>query len=145
MKFNLRIKPSRKNRSLALVALVGLAAATTLMATAPQHDASALEEKAWPVTTMAIEARDLSPELRLFGRVESPSHSRLTAGVTATVTAVNAREGDVVEAGQLLLTLDDADVPATHDGGSGTGVETLAIRREATTGEVQSDGRLQND
>jgi multidrug efflux pump subunit AcrA (membrane-fusion protein) len=109
MKFNLRINPSRKNRSLAVVAIVGLAATTTLMATAPQHDANAVDEKAWPVTTMTLEAGQLSPELRLFGRVETPRHAQLTAAVTATVNVVNVREGEVVEKGQILLALDDAD------------------------------------
>lgn len=109
MKFSLPTKPSRKNRNLALVAIAGLAATTTLMATAPQHDPGAVEEKAWPVTTLAVEAHDLSPELRLFGRVETPHHAQLTAAVTATVTAVNVSEGDVVEAGQVLMALDDAD------------------------------------
>jgi multidrug efflux pump subunit AcrA (membrane-fusion protein) len=109
MKFALRSKLSRKNRSLALVTFVGLAATTTLMATAPQHDASLVEEKAWPVTTMVVEADDLSPELRLFGRVETPRHAQLTAAVTATVNRVNVREGELVEQGQILVVLDDAD------------------------------------
>jgi multidrug efflux pump subunit AcrA (membrane-fusion protein) len=109
MKFNLRINPSRKNRALAIVAIVGLATTGTLMATAPEHDASEVEEKAWPVTTMALESETLAPELRLFGRVETPRHANLTAAVTATVNAINVSEGDLVEKGQILLALDDAD------------------------------------
>lgn len=109
MKFALRSKLSRKNRSLALVCFVGLAATTTLMATAPQHDASVVEEKAWPVTTMEVVTDDISPELRLFGRVETPHHAQLTAAVTATVNVVNVREGELVEKGQILVVLDDAD------------------------------------
>lgn len=126
MKFNLRIKPSPKNRSLVLVAIVGLAATTTLMATAPHPDAKSVEEKAWPVTTMALEAKDLSPELRLFGRVETPRHAQLTAAVTATVDVVNVREGQVVEQGQVLVVLDDAD-------------EVLrTLQREADVAEAQA-------
>ena len=109
MKFNLRINPSRKNRSLAIVAAIGLITTGTLMATAPEHDAGEVEEKAWPVTTMSLESETLSPELRLFGRVETPRHANLTAAVTATVTAINVSEGDLVEKGQILLALDDAD------------------------------------
>ena len=109
MKFDLPSKFSRKNRNLALVTFVGLAATTTLMATAPQHDASSVEEKIWPVTTMQVKAAELSPELRLFGRVETPHHAQLTAAVTATVSAVNVREGELVEEGQILVVLDDAD------------------------------------
>ena len=109
MKFDLPSKFSRKNRYLALVTLVGLAATTTLMATAPQHDASSVEEKIWPVTTMQVKAAELSPELRLFGRVETPHHAQLTAAVTATVTAVSVLEGELVEEGQILVVLDDAD------------------------------------
>lgn len=109
MKFDLRSRFSRKNRNLAVVTFVGLAATTTLMATAPQHDANSLEEKAWPVTTMQVTPGELSPELRLFGRVETPRHAQLTAAVTARVNAVNVREGELVEKGQILVVLDDAD------------------------------------
>ena len=79
------------------------------MATAPQHDANSVEEKAWPVTTMEVVTDDLSPELRLFGRVETPRHAQLTAAVTATVNRVNVREGELVEQGQILVVLDEAD------------------------------------
>ena len=109
MKFDLRSKFSRKNRNLALVTLVGLAATTTLMATAPEHDANSVEEKVWPVTTMQVKTAELSPELRLFGRVETPRHAQLAAAVTATVNAVTVREGQLVEEGQMLVVLDDAD------------------------------------
>jgi len=109
MKFNMRTRLSPQNRKLALVVFVGLAATSTLVATAPQHDASVVEEKAWPVTTRVVAAEDLSPELRLFGRVETPRHAQLTAAVSATVNAVKVREGELVEQGQILVMLDDSD------------------------------------
>lgn len=109
MKFKWRVNLSRKNRYLTLVGAAGLAATTTLMATAPQHDANTVEEKIWTVSTMPVETETLSPELRLFGRVESPHHAQLTAAVTATVQTVNVSEGEVVEKGQVLVVLDEAD------------------------------------
>ena len=109
MKFNLRINPSRKNRILAMVAVAGLATTGTLMATAPEHDATEVEEKAWPVTTMRLQTQTLAPELRLFGRVETPRHAQLTASVTTTVNSLNVSEGQVVHKGDVLLALDDAD------------------------------------
>jgi multidrug efflux pump subunit AcrA (membrane-fusion protein) len=109
MKFNMRTRLSPQNRKLALVVFAGLAVTSTLVATAPQHDASVVEEKAWPVTTRVVAAEDLSPELRLFGRVETPRHAQLTAAVPATVNAVRVREGELVEQGQILVMLDDSD------------------------------------
>ena len=110
MKFNMRIrKPSRKNQALILIGLVGLATTGTLMATAPSHDANQVEEKAWPVTTMPVAEENLAPELRLFGRVETPRHAQLTAAVSATVSSLNVSEGEMVEEGQVLIALDDAD------------------------------------
>ncbi|MCZ6828782.1 MAG: HlyD family efflux transporter periplasmic adaptor subunit [Gammaproteobacteria bacterium] len=126
MKFNMRINPSRKNRVLALITLAGLATTGTLMATAPEHDAADIEEKAWPVTTMTLEARALSPELRLFGRVETPRHAQLTAAVTATVDTLSISEGELVEAGQVLMTLDEADE------------ELRLLQRTADTTEAQA-------
>lgn len=109
MKFNMLNKISRKNRLLAIVAVTGLATTGTLMATAPEHDPSIAEEKSWPVTSMPLQLQDTAPELRLFGRVETPRHAQLTAAVTATITTVNVSEGELVEANQILMTLDDAD------------------------------------
>jgi multidrug efflux pump subunit AcrA (membrane-fusion protein) len=110
MKFNLRIrKPSRKNQALIAIGLIGLATTGTLMATAPSHDANAVEEKSYPVTTMPVMEQDLAPELKLFGRVETPRHAQLTAAVTATVSTLNVSEGQMVEEGDVLMALDDAD------------------------------------
>ncbi len=110
MKFNMRLKkPSRKNRALLIVAAVGLATTGTLMATAPNHDANEVEEKVYPVTTMPAVEENLAPELRLFGRVETPRHAQLTAAVTATVNSLNVSEGQLVDKGEVLMALDDAD------------------------------------
>jgi HlyD family secretion protein len=109
MKISMPTKFSRKNRVLAIITLLGLASTGTLMATAPKHDANEVEDKAWPVTSMPVSTADIVPELRLFGRIESPRHARLTAAVTATVTSVVINEGQLVEAGDILMTLDDAD------------------------------------
>lgn len=131
MKFNMptKFRPitfSRKNRVLAIISLLGLASAGTLMATAPKHDANEVEDKAWPVTSMPVSTADIAPELRLFGRVETPRHARLTAAVTATVTSVVINEGQLVERGDILMTLDDAD-------------EELRLRqREADAAQAQA-------
>lgn len=110
MKFNMRIrKPSRKNQALMVIGLVGLATTGTLMATAPSHDAKQVEEKTYPVTTMPVVAQNLAPELKLFGRVETPRHAQLTAAMTATVSTLNVSEGEMVEEGDVLMALDDAD------------------------------------
>ncbi len=103
------IKLSRKNRTLFLIIFLGMASTGTLMATAPKHAANEVEEKAWPVTSMSLHSQNLAPELRLFGRIETPRHARLTAAVTATVTHINVSEGQLVEAGDILVVLDDAD------------------------------------
>ena len=62
-------KISRKNRI--LMGIVGGSAmiGATLLATAPQHDPSVVEEKAWPVSTLRVERQTLSPELQLFGKI----------------------------------------------------------------------------
>jgi HlyD family secretion protein len=126
MKISMPIKFSHKNRVLAIITLLGLASTGTLMATAPKHDANEIEDKAWPVTSMPVSTVDIAPELRLFGRIETPRHARLTAAVTATVTSVIANEGQLVEAGDILMTLDDADE------------ELRLLQREADAAQAQA-------
>jgi HlyD family secretion protein len=100
---------SRKNRLLIAI-LGGCALATgTLMATAPQPDPPASEEKSWPVSTVTAQPATLSPELQLYGRVESPHHASLSSALSAQVLAVHVQEGQRVEAGELLLSLDPGE------------------------------------
>jgi multidrug efflux pump subunit AcrA (membrane-fusion protein) len=102
-------KVSHKNRILLGIIGGGMLMAGGVMATAPKHDPNVTEEKAWPVSTMIVSPQQLSPQLQLFGRVESQDHAQLTAAVTATVATVNVEEGQMVAGGDVLLTLDDAD------------------------------------
>jgi HlyD family secretion protein len=109
MPVKLWAKVSHKNRlSLAIVA-GGLSLSAIMLASAPQHDPTVVPEQVGPVTTMVVTPQSLSPQLQLFGKIENPNHAHLTAAVTATVTALNVMEGDQVQAGDILVQLDDAD------------------------------------
>lgn len=93
-----------------LILLTGAAAYAALKATRPEPKPIESQEKAWAVVTETVAPRALSPNLRLFGRTESPRTARLTSGVEADVLDVPAREGDRVETGELLVRLDDREV-----------------------------------
>lgn len=115
-------KSSRKDRPLAkargaaraivpvIILLTGAAAYAALKATRPEPKPIESQEKAWTVVTETVEPRAIAPNLRLFGRTESPRTARLTAGVDADVLSVPAREGDQVETGELLVSLDNREV-----------------------------------
>ena len=115
------------------VAILGVAAGVTalLMATRPDVPAEPAEERAWPVTTVPVDVAAHRPVLRLQGFLESPATATLTAAVNADVTAVTAREGSVVTAGEALVRLDDAD-------------QQLALQeREADVAELRSQRRVE--
>lgn len=67
-------------------------------------------EKVWRVNTLQVEFNSLSPEVILYGRVETPNKATLKAALIADVISVNVLEGSKVEAGQVLVSLDDTDV-----------------------------------
>ncbi|MFU8762967.1 MAG: efflux RND transporter periplasmic adaptor subunit [Haliea sp.] len=98
-----------KNRRLALVAVAALFSAGGLMATAPKHETPVNREKVFTVTAVLPEAEYLSPELQLFGRIETPRHTQLSAALESRVLAVHVNEGAAVEAGDLLIALDDEE------------------------------------
>jgi multidrug efflux pump subunit AcrA (membrane-fusion protein) len=109
-------RPSAKARGAArivipvIILLTGAAAYAALRATRPEPKPIDPQEKAWTVVTESVAPQALSPNLRLFGRTESPKTARLTSSVEADVLDVPAREGDRVRAGQLLVSLDDREV-----------------------------------
>lgn len=98
-----------KNRRFALVAAATLFSAGGLMATAPKHEPPVNREKVFTVTAVTPKAEYLSPELQLFGRIETPRHTQLGTALESRVLAVHVSEGEAVEAGALLIALDDEE------------------------------------
>ncbi len=99
------------------LAILGIGAAllAAMVLTRPEPPARTEEERVWRVQTRTVEARSIAPTLTLYGRLESPRASTLSAGVTADVEAVPAREGHAVAAGAALVALDRRDLAATVD------------------------------
>ncbi|RKZ93669.1 MAG: efflux transporter periplasmic adaptor subunit, partial [Gammaproteobacteria bacterium] len=56
-------------------------------------------EKVWRVNTVAVTYQDLSPEITIYGRVETPRQASLNAALVADVIEVNILEGTEVKAG----------------------------------------------
>ena len=103
------------------------ASATALVAFAPEPDRRPVEDLAVPVTSLIAEPRTLSPELHLYGRVETPHRASLTALTRAAVESLCAREGDRVAAGDVLVQLDETDA------------RLLVRQRESDLVETRSD------
>ncbi len=100
--------PKKLRTSLIIVAAAALASAS-LFATAPRATPEEMTEKAWPVTTLHVEPSELGPAFNAYGRFEASQTSVLTSKVAAWIDTVHVREGDQVQAGQLLVSLDGSD------------------------------------
>jgi HlyD family secretion protein len=74
--------------------------------------AAALQMRGPVVPTAPAARRDLEQHLIASGRVRIVNHVALSAQTAGRVTAVTVREGDRVEAGQLLVQLDDREARA---------------------------------
>lgn len=68
------------------------------------------EEKSWVVQTHQLVGGAKSPQLELYGQVESPYTTIITAAISADVSVLIANEGERVMKGQRLLKLDEVDV-----------------------------------
>lgn len=71
--------------------------------------AKPVKEKVWRVKAQQVDFTPGQPKLTLFGKVESPLSSTLTAPLTAYVSERLVAEGNRVSKGQILLRLDDRD------------------------------------
>lgn len=59
-----------------------------------------------PVTTALVQLQDVPIEVSAFGTVEASSTVDVVSQVTGLITKVHFKEGDFVEAGDLLFTVD---------------------------------------
>ncbi len=119
--------PTRKTWVVLAIGLATVAVSTGLIAFAPEPDRRPVAEVIVPVTGFTAKVGTWSPELGLYGRVETPHSATLTALISAPVKALRAREGDRVVAGEVLVQLDTTDA------------QLLARRRESELVEAQAD------
>ncbi|MGB1110427.1 MAG: efflux RND transporter periplasmic adaptor subunit, partial [Gammaproteobacteria bacterium] len=101
--------------------------AFALFKTRPKSEPIEAEENRWLVSTMEAQPGSHTPELTLYGVVESPMATQLRAAIQADVLAVHVREGEPVERGQALLELDTRDL------------ELIIRQREAEIAQIDAD------
>lgn len=118
-----------KNGILSSVVVVSTLMVGAVVMSAPEPDKKEIAETAYAVTTVQLEPTAVSPELTLYGKVESPRQSSLTSAVTAHVASVPVREGELVEAGTLLIQLDPTDA------------HLVVMRRQADLQEAKANLR----
>ncbi len=102
--------------------------------------------------TVEVTRREIVQSIVSSGQVMPPADIRIDALVTATVTSLEAREGDHVKAGQLLLRLDDADLRAQLKQAEALLAQARAghasVRQvsfpEATQASIQAEANLRN-
>ncbi len=87
----------------------------SIFATGPHAAPDERVEKAWPVSTQTITPAELSPMFTAFGRIESAQTAKIQTDLVARVRHVPVREGDWVEAGDLLVQLDDVELALLVD------------------------------
>ena len=78
-----------------------------LVSSRPQPEPVAIVERAWTVAVRQIKIADYEPEIELFGRIQAPEITRLSAAIDANVLSpIKVKEGQTVKKGQLLIELD---------------------------------------
>ncbi|NNJ95923.1 MAG: HlyD family efflux transporter periplasmic adaptor subunit [Gammaproteobacteria bacterium] len=75
----------------------------------PEPPVKAKEEESWKVQTHHLVDGAKSPQLQLYGSVESPYTATITSIIDADVKSLEVKEGEHIIRGQVLALLDDTD------------------------------------
>jgi multidrug efflux system membrane fusion protein len=89
---------------LALLSAVSVVACSDSQAVQPQQNAP--PPPAVPITATAVVSKDMPLEVNVIGAVEPYSTVAVRAQITGELTSVNFQQGDDVQSGQELFTLD---------------------------------------
>ena len=81
----------------------------------PETPVKTKEEKSWSVQTHQLVEGVKSPQLELYGQVESPHTATITSNINADVISLEIKEGQAVLKDQLLIRLDELDVKLILD------------------------------
>ncbi|MEJ2309320.1 MAG: biotin/lipoyl-binding protein [Gammaproteobacteria bacterium] len=104
--------PVNRRRGLLLILLAlgaGVAIFALLVMTKPDRPAVEARERVWQVAATTVSLQRRSPQLTLYGKVESPEVFKAAAPGQGRVAAVLASEGSRVKAGDPLVILDEKD------------------------------------
>lgn len=106
---------SRKNWFLLTISIFAGMSVFLVWTTAPKPAVLEAEEESWPVTVITAAPQPMSPQITLYGRVETPRTATLNAAVHARVESVPAREGQTVLRDEILVVLEDTDTQLMVD------------------------------
>jgi len=109
-----------------VIVLVAIATFMGLKQSKPEKVVIEQPEKIWRVNTVPVNIQQISPEITLYGRVETPRNATLKSALVADVLSIEVLEGAEVVAGQLLLTLDDTDM------------QLSVLQRQADLAEIEA-------
>ncbi len=101
--------PTLKQLLPILIVAFAIAVFMLLKITAPVSAKATPQPRSWQIQTLTITPQTLSPQLTLYGQIESPDVGHATAPKRSRVTALYVQEGSPIEKGQLLLTLKKKD------------------------------------
>ncbi|WP_456374479.1 efflux RND transporter periplasmic adaptor subunit [Thiolapillus sp.] len=92
-----------------LIILIAVGVFMMLKASRTQSKAIEVKEKSWPVAAVEVQMGRWPTNILLYGVVDALNYSVITAALSADVKKVHVIEGSQVQAGDLLLELDDSD------------------------------------
>lgn len=93
-----------------LIILVGIAGFVLLKVTRSVPDPVTPQERSWRVEVLDIQPDALQPSLTLYGQLESPRRFTVVAPMAGRIGELSVRDGQIVEAGTLLVALDEDDI-----------------------------------
>ncbi len=95
-----------------LVFLLAGVAYYSLVASKTQRERPVLTEKIWQIEVIPAQRQALSPNLTLYGRIESPEMLKAAAPGGGIIERVYVRNGARVKRGDALVTMDRRDFNA---------------------------------
>ncbi|MFT4650236.1 MAG: HlyD family secretion protein [Polaribacter sp.] len=131
-----------------LIIAISLGLFQVLKASKPEREKPVLKEKVWQVDVVLANKKNISPELTLYGRVESPELLHAAAPAGGVISQVLVQNGSRVQKGEVLLKMDRRDfesvlVQAKSDlTGIKNQISELAIRHRSNQSALKTEREL---
>ena len=100
----------RKRLTPLLIVVVGIIIFILLRVTRDQPEPLGTQERSWRVATETIAPDAFQPRLTLYGQLESPRRFTVVAPLAGRIAALPATDGSQINAGELVVALDEADI-----------------------------------